>query len=116
MAINFNVNNRVPPNTPEEISEALKLQAKNIYSNMVNVFNRGSKMFWNNPNATPEQLSAALGNDAKQLFELHYQLGQLIATVNPADIAIGASVIGQFTMNQDGTVTIIQPTPEPTPE
>jgi hypothetical protein len=104
------------PAQPEQIAQALKTQAKSVYLNMVNTFNRGSKMFWNNPNATPEQLSAALGNDAKQLFELHYQLGQLIATVNPADIAIGASVIGQFTMNEDGTVTIMQPTPEPTPE
>ena len=102
------------PAQPEQIAQALKMQAKSIYINMVNTFNRGSKMFWDNPNATPEQLSTALGNDAKQLFELHHQLGQLIATVNPADIAIGASVIGQFTMNEDGTVTILNT--EPTPE
>jgi flagellar basal body rod protein FlgG len=70
-------------------------------------------MFWDNSNATPEQLSVALGNDAKQLFQLHYQLGQLISTVNPADIAIGASVIGQFTMNEDGTVTILPPSGNP---
>jgi hypothetical protein len=107
MALDFNVNNRLPPKTPEEISEALKLQAKNIYSNMVNVFNRGSKIFWDNPNATPEQIAVSLGPDAKQLFQLHYQLGQLISSVNPADIAAGASVIGQFTMNEDGTVTVI---------
>jgi hypothetical protein len=113
MAINFNVNNRVPPNTPEQISEALKLQAKNIYSNMVNVFNRGSKMFWDNPNATPEQIAASLGSDAKQLFQLHYQLGQLISSVNPTDIATGSSVIGQFTMNEDGTVTILPPSGNP---
>jgi hypothetical protein len=107
MPINFSVNNRLPPTTPEQISEVLKLQAKNIYSNMVNVFNRGSKMFWDNPNATPEQIAASLGPDAKQLFQLHYQLGQLISSVNPTDITAGSSVIGQFTMNEDGTVTIL---------
>jgi hypothetical protein len=74
---------------------------------MVGVFNRGSKMFWDNPNATPQQIVAALGPDAKQLFELHYKLGQLISTVNPADISEGSSVIGEFTMNEDGTVTIL---------
>jgi hypothetical protein len=113
MAINFSVNNRVPPTTPEEISETLKLQAKNIYSNMVNVFNRGSKMFWDNPNASPTQIASGLGPDAKQLFELHYKLGQLISSVNPTDIATGASVIGQFTMNEDGTVTILPPNGNP---
>jgi len=109
MTLDFNVNNRLPPKTPDEISDVLKLQAKNIYSNMVGVFNRGSKMFWDNPNATPEQIASSLGTDAKQLFELHYKLGQLIASVDPLAIAPGSSVIGQFTMNEDGTVTINPP-------
>lgn len=98
---------RQNPSTPEEIAATLKLQAKNIYNNMVNTFNRGSKMFWNNPNGTPEQIAAALGTDAKELFELHYKLGQLVSSVDPIAIAPGTTVIGQFTMNEDGTVTII---------
>ena len=102
-----------PPKTPTEIAESLKLQAKNIYNNMLIVFNRGSKMFWDNPNATPEQIAASLGPDAKQLFQLHYQLGQLISSVNPTDITAGSSVIGQFTMNEDGTVTILPPSGNP---
>jgi len=98
---------RQNPSTPEEIAATLKLQAKNIYNNMVSTFNRGSKMFWNNPNATPEQISAALGSDAKELFELHYKLGQLISSVDPIAITPGTTVIGQFTMNEDGTVTVL---------
>jgi|694.fasta_scaffold91028_4 hypothetical protein len=105
---------RLPPSQPDEIADSLQTQAKNIYHNMVNTFNRGSKMFWNNPNATPQQIAVSLGSNAKELFELHYKLGQLISTVSPTDILPGTSVIGQFTMNDDGTVTIIQPTPEPT--
>jgi hypothetical protein len=112
MALDFNVN-RQPPKTPEEISEVLKSQAKAVYGNMVGVFNRGSKMFWDNPNASPTQIASGLGSDAKQLFELHYKLGQLISSVNPADIATGASVIGQFTMNEDGTVTVLPPSGNP---
>jgi hypothetical protein len=95
------------PTQPSEIADALRTQATNIYNNMVSVFNRGSKMFWDNPNATPEQIAASLGTDAKQLFELHYKLGQLISSVDPLAIYAGSSVIGQFTMNEDGTVTVI---------
>lgn len=104
---------REPPKTPVEIADALKLQAKNIYNNMVAVFNRGSKMFWSNPNATPAQIAEALGSDGKELFELHYKLGQLISTADPTAIAEGSSVIGQFTTNEDGTVTVLPPSGNP---
>jgi hypothetical protein len=98
---------KTTPTQPPEIADVLRIQATNIYNNMVSVFNRGSKMFWDNPNATPEQIAASLGSDAKQLFELHYKLGQLISSVDPLAIYAGSSVIGQFTMNEDGTVTIL---------
>jgi hypothetical protein len=88
-----------------------KNQAKNIYNNMVNVFNRGSKLFWNNPISTPQQISDALGTDAKELFELHYKLGQLISTINPADIMEGSSVVGNFVYEEDGRVTIVNNNP-----
>jgi hypothetical protein len=47
------------------------------------------------------------------LKHFFYQLGQLISSVNPTDIATGSSVIGQFTMNEDGTVTILPPSGNP---
>ena len=109
----LDLSRREPPKTPAEIAESLKLQAKTIYNNMLGVFNRGSKMFWDNTNATPEQIAAALGNDAKELFSLHYKLGQLISTIDPVAISEGSSVIGQFTMNEDGTVTILPPSGNP---
>lgn len=95
------------PETPEAIAQLLKNQAKMIYNNMINVFNRGSKLFWNNPNATPEQIAAALGTDAKELFELHAKLGQLLATIDTAAITEGASVVGNFVYEQDGRVTVV---------
>jgi hypothetical protein len=101
------------PTQPQEIADALRNQAKNVYNNMVSVFNRGSKIFWDNPNATPEQIASSLGSDAKQLFELHYKLGQLISSVDPLVIYPGSSVIGQFTMNEDGTVTVISTSGNP---
>jgi hypothetical protein len=104
---------REPPKTPAEIAVSLKLQAKNVYNNMLGVFNRGSKMFWDNPNATPEQIALALGSDGKELFSLHYKLGQLISTIDATAISEGSSVVGQFTMNEDGTVTILPPSGNP---
>lgn len=101
------------PQTPEEISLSLKTQAKNVYNNMLNTYSRGLRLFWNNPNATPQQISNALGTDAKELFELHYKLGQLISSVDPLVVASVSSIVGQFIMNEDGTVTILPPSGNP---
>lgn len=107
MAIEFDFNNNPIPNNPIEISKRLKNQAKNVYDTMVSMFIRTSRMFWSNPNATPEEISEALGTDAKKLFELHYKLGQFIAEINPSDISEVSGIIGKFTINEDGTVTVL---------
>ena len=96
-------------NDAELIANNIKGSAKNLFQMMVNNFNHGSKNFWNNPQATPTQIATALGTDAKEVFELHYALGQLINSIKPESIQEGWDVIGQFTMNEDGTVTIIEP-------
>jgi hypothetical protein len=96
------------PKTPEDIAKSLKTQAKNIFNNMANSFIRGSKAFWQNPNATPQEIALALGPDAKELFELHYKLGQLVSSVDPLVIAEGISAVGKFELNEDGTVTILE--------
>jgi hypothetical protein len=83
---------------------------KQTYNQMVQSFNQGSKVFWaNSMGASPEAIASELGTDAKEVFELHSKLGQLIASVKPEAIAEGASVVGQFIMNEDGTVTVIAP-------
>ncbi len=101
-------------NTPEPVLPAriaanrLINQAKMTYQQMVQVFNNGSRIFWaNSMSASPEDIAAELGVNAKEVFELHYKLGQLIASIKPEAISEGLSVIGNFTMNEDGTVTVI---------
>lgn len=76
---------------------------------MVNSFNNGSNNFWNNPMIPPSAIADALGTNAGEVFRLHYALGSLINQIKPQSIAYGLSKIGQFTINQDGTVTIIEP-------
>lgn len=105
-----------PPTLAETTAYNIKNQALTIYKEMVNAFNSGSKYFWQNPNGlSPSEISQALGTEAREIFELHYALGQLINNIKPEAIVEGWSVIGQFTMNEDGTVTIIEPTTTESP-
>lgn len=103
----LNDSNNIPV-VPANIVAAnnLKSLTKQTYAQMVRAFNLGSKSFWQNKNATPEQIATALGTDAKEVFELHGKLGQLLANVNPNSIAEGTSIVGTFTINNDGSVTI----------
>ena len=98
----------------DQVSNRIKNQTKQTFQNMVNSFNEGSKTFWQNPRGlTPTQIATALGTDAREVFELHYALGQLINSIKPESIQEGWGVIGQFTMNEDGTVTILPPSGNP---
>ena len=93
-----------------QVANRIKNQTRQTFQNMVNAFNEGSKIFWQNPRGlTPTQIAEALGTDAREVFELHYALGLLINSIKPESIQEGWDVIGQFTMNEDGTVTIIEP-------
>ena len=103
------------PAPAKKAANRLVQMTKQTYNQMVQAFNQGSQVFWRNGmGASPEAIAAELGTDAKEVFELHAKLGQLIASVKPEAISEGASLVGQFTMNDDGTVSII--VPEPTPE
>lgn len=103
------------PTPAQQAAMALVHISKNAFTNMVDSFNDGAEIFWKNSmGASPAEVSEALGADAKEIFELHSKLGQLIATVKPEAITKGLSFVGEFTMNEDGTVTIIVP-PEPDP-
>jgi len=104
----LNNNNQTIPSVPvaEVIANNIKNQARSSFSMMAEAFNRGSQTFWKNPSASPAEIAAALGTDAKEVFELHAKLGALLASVKPESINVGSSVVGEFTINEDGTVTI----------
>lgn len=106
-------NPRAPVDKAIMVSNTIKGTTRQTFQMMTNAFNTGSKNFWNNPHATPNQIAEALGTDAREIFELHYSLGQLIIGIKPEAIQEGLSVIGQFTINEDGTVTIHESVPPP---
>jgi hypothetical protein len=104
-----NNDNLVPLHSAKMVATNLITQTRNIFEQMVRAYNQGSRTFWaNGMGALPADIAAELGTDAKEIFELHYKLGQLIASVKPEAIEQGSSLVGNFTINEDGTVTIIE--------
>lgn len=104
----------IPEPVAKKQARYLVQQARAAYQQIVNTFNQGSKNFWaNSAGASPEEIAAELGIHAKEVFELHYKLGQFIASIRPEDVVEGNNLVGNFTMNEDGTVTILSsPAPE----
>jgi hypothetical protein len=96
----------------ERVAQQLKQQVRMTYQQLVQVFNQGSQQFWQNPRVKPSEIAAALGTDAKEVFELHGKIGALLATIKPESIQAGSAVVGQFTYNQDGSVTVVDPPAE----
>ena len=90
----------------ERIGKELLFTTKRTYEGMVHAFNQGSQAVWG---ASPENQQAALdfmGTDAAEVFQLHGKLGALLAEIDPDDIQEGLAIVGAFTYNEDGTVTL----------
>lgn len=109
------LNNPVTPDISpaQRVADRIRQQTRMTYQQLVNAFNQGAQSFWRNPQASPAEIAAALGTDAKEIFELHGKIGALLASVKPEAIAAGSSVVGEFSYNADGTVTVVEP-PAPT--
>lgn len=103
-----NDDNLVPLPSAKMVAANLVTQTRNIFEHMVRAYNQGSRTFWaNGMGALPADIAAELGTDAREIFELHHKLGQLISSVKPEAIEKGTALVGNFTINEDGTVTIV---------
>ena len=89
-------------------ANSLRAMTIGVYSQMVQTFNEGSNMFWNSQDATPQEIADELGTNASGIFYLHARLGEVLALIDQTSIANGLSVVGQFTQNEDGSITVIQ--------
>ncbi len=101
-----------PLSQAQRVASQLKTTTRTTFQQLAQVFNQGARQFWANPAATPAEIAAALGPQAVEVFQLHGKIGALLADVKPESIALGMAVVGQFTYNEDGTVTVITPEPE----
>lgn len=88
-------------------------QLQGMFIRNKRAFEHTSETFWANPNVTPQQIADVLGTNAGGIFALHAKLGELLAMVDPTSVEHGLSFVGEFTTNEDGTVTVIPP---PSPE
>lgn len=92
-----------------EVAEQLKEHLKQTYRYVVAAFTEGAELFWANPQGIPAQdIAAALGTSGQEIFALHGQLGQFIASVKPDAVVEGLSFVGQFEYNADGSVTVVE--------
>lgn len=81
---------------------------KQLYNNMIEQYRHGTLLYWRNSKATPQEIADAFGTDAGEIFQNHYALGQLLTTINPEEVAQINELVGNFTINEDGTVTITE--------
>jgi hypothetical protein len=100
----FDINSTLPANI--RAANVMRQQARAVHNYLVHMFNEGAKRFWANPNATPAEIAHALGQDGKEIFELHGKLGALLATIKPEDIAEGLGVVGSFSYSEDGRIVL----------
>jgi hypothetical protein len=105
------------PSRAKVVADRLIDITRRTFAEMTVAFNEGAFLFWNgNGGAEAPDIAAELGTNAAEIFYLHARLGEVLALVKPDSITQAMSVVGDFTMNEDGTVTVIVPTtttPEP---
>jgi len=111
--------NNEQPSRAKFVADRLIDITRRTFGEMTVAFNEGAFLFWDNAgSASPEEIALELGTNASEIFYLHARLGELIASVKPELISDALSVVGEFTMNEDGSVTVIPPpttTVEPIP-
>ncbi|TXH18394.1 MAG: hypothetical protein E6R03_02240 [Hyphomicrobiaceae bacterium] len=93
----------------EAFYKSVKALTENAYRNLSAFQQRGINMLWKSSALTPEEAVAALGADAKKIFQLHGILTQALMDMAAVDgtrpqIALPTNA---FTLNDDGTVTVL---------
>jgi cell division septum initiation protein DivIVA len=95
--------------TPAEtIAKAIKTEARQEFSRRRILALETARKIWENADATPAEILAALGTDAKELFQAHSLEVQTLAEKDSSIVAEIMAIIGsnQFTYHDDGTVTL----------
>lgn len=97
------------PITADTVAIDIKTATVRTYKMLTRIATTGAQMLWANPNGfSAEDIVAALGSDAAEVFRLHQQIAAIINGVNPEDLAgiIAARGSNTYVINEDGTVTV----------
>lgn len=91
--------------------------AKTMHQNCIDLTTITFNDIWNNPNASPADVLAAIGLKGAEFFDLSGKLQGLLNEAEPGCINLAPPV--PVTINPDGTVTItpatVAPPSDPTP-
>jgi hypothetical protein len=93
-------------NNAEIVAVRMKQSARRTFTSFVREYEQGCQRFWQNSNATPQEISDALGTECAEVFQLHGALKASILAVAPDTELTDVNDLGAFTVNPDGTVTI----------
>jgi hypothetical protein len=77
------------------------------------LWEEGFRLIWDNPSATPAEMIASFGTDAKELFELSETLFIFISTIMANTMPDKLSELQEllalrqpYTVHEDGTITL----------
>jgi hypothetical protein len=93
--------------TVDNVVASIKSSNQALYNTILNAVASGFKSVWDNKKFTAQEIFDGFGTDAKDLFILSASLQDLIKHVNPDYQPIAPPK--DFTINEDGTVTVIEP-------
>jgi hypothetical protein len=88
------------------VASRLKQQAFQQFQQLVSVYEQGLRNFWKNPHCSPQEIADALGVEAYELFQLHGAIKATILAVKPDATLTEVSAYGEYTANEDGSITI----------
>jgi hypothetical protein len=112
-----------PPETPAERQARLIIESVEASKNAIlGEFRHNFRLLWDSPD--PQAVLDALGPRASKLFGINSRLTAYIIneltlagdTQSIAEVQAMLSRIPAHTIHEDGTVTILPPEPEPTPQ
>lgn len=90
----------------ERIAARMIEDAGTDYRSLKAKYERGFELFWRHPDATPQEIAAALGTAGLEVFQFHSAIRTAILAVNPSEVLPSVVEYGTFTADTDGSLTI----------
>lgn len=90
----------------QKIADAVKNHNDRTLKVLADSFNHSVNLFWKNPAAPANDIATALNTDCKKVLEDQAKLGQFLNGSVPDQVKNSLESIGQYTPNEDGSVTI----------
>lgn len=95
----------VQPDFAKQAAEEMVRDAHRAFDTLKRIFDDGVSKFWvNTGSVTPQQIVDALGDDATDLVQLHYLLGQFLQTIKPGCLDDTLPHIGTIKRDANGKV------------